>query len=72
VPLSVNELVGTLQSYEVEQINEDENPKGKKSIALKFNDDSNVTDSKDNMDDEVLAQLIRRFRKLNKNGRRFN
>lgn len=72
MPLSVDELVGTLQSYKVERINEDEDPKSKKSIALKSNDDSDVTDSEDDMDDEELALMIRRFRKLNRKGRRFN
>ncbi|XP_071724109.1 uncharacterized protein [Rutidosis leptorrhynchoides] len=72
MPLSVDELIGTLQSYEVERINEDEDPKGKKSIALKSNDDSDDTDSEDDMDDEELALMIRRFRKLNRKGRRFN
>lgn len=43
MPLSIDELVSTLQSYEVEQINEDEDPKGKKSIALKSNNDSDIT-----------------------------
>jgi len=42
--LSVDELIGTLQSYEVEQI-VDEDPEGKKSIALKSNVDSDDTDS---------------------------
>ncbi|XP_071723927.1 uncharacterized protein [Rutidosis leptorrhynchoides] len=72
MPLSIDELIGTLQSYEVERINEDENLKGKKSIALKSNDDSDDTDSEDDMDDEELALMIRRFRKLNRKGRRFN
>lgn len=72
MPLSVDELVGTLQSYELEQINEEEDPKGKKSIALRSNDDYDVTDSEYDMNDEELALMIKRFRKLNKKGRRFN
>ncbi|XP_071724666.1 uncharacterized protein [Rutidosis leptorrhynchoides] len=71
MPLSVDELIGTLQSYEVERINEDEDPRGKKSIALKSNDDSDDADSEDDMNDEELALMIRRFRKLNRKGRRF-
>jgi len=72
MPLSVDELVGTLQSYEVEQINKEEDPKVKKSIALKSDDNSDVTDFEDHMDDEELALIIRRFRKLNKKEKRFN
>jgi len=72
MPLTVDELVGTLQSYEMEQLNEEEDPKGKKSIALKSNDNSDATDSEDDMDNEELALIIRKFRKLNEKGRRFN
>lgn len=72
MPLSEDEFVGTLQSYEVEQINEEEDPKGKKSIALKSNNDSNDTDSEDDLDDEELALMIRRFGKLNSKGKMFN
>jgi len=51
MPLSIDELISTLQSYEMEQIN-DEDPEGKKSIALKTNIDFDDTDSKNDMDDE--------------------
>jgi len=72
MPLSVDELIGTLQSYEVKQINDEEDPKGKKSIALKSNVDSDDVDSDDDIDDEELVLLIKKFRKLNRKGRRFN
>lgn len=72
VPLSVDELVGTIQSYEVEQINEEEDHKGKKSIALKSNDDSDDTGSEDDLDDEKLALMIRKFKKLNRKERKYN
>jgi len=52
MPLSVDELIGMLQSYEVEQVNDEEDLKGKKPIALKSNIDSDDTDSDDDMDDE--------------------
>lgn len=72
VPISVDKLVGTLQCYEVEQINEEEDPKGKKSIALKSNDDFDDTCSEDDLDDEKLALMIRKFRKLNRKERKYN
>ncbi|XP_039169774.1 uncharacterized protein LOC120293995 [Eucalyptus grandis] len=56
MPLSVDELIGTLQSYEVEQINDEEDPK----------------DSEEDMDDEELALMIKKFIRLNRKGRRFN
>jgi len=45
MPLIVDELIGTLQSYEVEQLNDEDDSKGKKSIVLMSNIDSNDTDS---------------------------
>jgi len=72
MPLFVDELIGTLQSYEVEQINDEDDPKSERSISLKSNADSNDTDSNDDMDDKELALLIRKFSKLNRKGRRFN
>ena len=40
MPLSMTKLIGTLQSYETKQLNEENEFRGKKSIALKFNIDS--------------------------------
>ena len=47
MPLSMNELIGTLQSYETEKRNEKTESKGKKSIALKSNIHPNDADSED-------------------------
>lgn len=63
--LSVDELVETLQSNEAEQTKEEEDSRGKKSIALKSNDKSN-DGSNDDMDNEKLALMIKKFNKLNK------
>jgi len=49
-----------------------EDPKGKKSITLKSNADFDYTNLDDDIDDEELALLIKKFKKLNRKGRRFN
>ena len=70
MPLSVNELIETLQSYETKKLNEANEFKGKKSIALKSNIDSDNTDSEDeNVDDEKLALFIKKYKKMKIKGR---
>jgi len=72
MPLSVDKFISTLQSYEVEGINDGDNSKCKKSIALKSNVDSDDADSENDLDDKELALLIKKFIKLNKKGKKFN
>lgn len=71
MPLSVDELIGTLQSYEVEQLN-DEDPEGKKSIALISNAVFDETESENDMDDEEFAFMVEKFKKLSRKERKFS
>jgi len=48
----------------VERINDEEDPKSKKSIVLKSNIDSDYTNSDDDMDDEELAFMIKKGKKI--------
>lgn len=66
-PLSLDELVGTLQSYEVERQNDEEDTKSKKALALKSNFDSDDSDSED---DEEIALMVKKFRKFRKMARK--
>ena len=72
-PLSIDELVGTLQSYEIERNNnKPEISKGKKSITLSSNFDDEILDSNDeDEDDEELILVVKKFRKMVKKGRFF-
>ena len=70
MPLLVNELIGTLQSYETKKLNEENESKGKKSIALKSNIDSKDAYSEDeDVDDEELALFIKKYKKMKIKGR---
>lgn len=60
VPLSIDKLIGILQSYEIERINEEEYPKDKKSIILGSNIDSNKTYSEV---DKELALMVKKIQK---------
>lgn len=68
-PLSLDELVGTLQAYEEEKLVETENTRGKKTLALKSNEDFNDAESEDYLNDEEIALLVKRFKKFNRNNR---
>ena len=68
MPLSVNELIGTLQSYKIEKPNEENESKGKKSIMLKSNIDSNDANTDEDSDEE-LALIIKKFKKMKKKGK---
>lgn len=67
----MDELVGTLQSYEEERLT-DENTRGKKVIALKFNLDSNDSDLEDDEeDDEEITLNMKKLQKMARKGRKF-
>jgi len=67
----VDELIGTLQSYEEERLNE-EDTRGKKSIALKSNLDANDSDlDKNDEDDEEIALMVKRLQKMARKERKF-
>lgn len=72
--LAVDELIGTLMSYEAECINDDNDFKGKKSIALKSNiHDSGDTDFEEDEDDDdkKLALMVKKFKRMAKKERNF-
>ena len=68
-PLSANELIGTLQSYEIEHQNEENESRGNKSIALKTNIDSDADSEDEDVDDEELALYIKKYKKMKIKGR---
>ena len=68
MPINVDELIGTLQSYEIEQINEENDSKGKRSLALKSNIDFDDVDSDEDSDEE-LTLIIKKFKKMKKQGK---
>jgi len=60
--VSIDKLVGTLQSYEVKRLNEEGESRGKKMIALKSNYDSNDTDSEDeDEDNEEMTLMVKKW-----------
>lgn len=63
--------MGTLQSYEVEWLNEEGDSKDKKSIVLKSKIDFDYIDSEEDGDDEEPALLVKKFIKMNKKARKF-
>lgn len=74
MPLTNNELIGTLMSFEAERMNDEEDHKGKKSITLISNiHDSSDTDSKeDKENDEDVAQMVKKFINKVRKGRNFS
>lgn len=66
-PISMDELIGTLMSYEVEHLNEESNSKGKKFIAFKDGNDNvgGETSSKDE-DEDDMALFTKKFKKFMK------
>lgn len=74
MPLTNNELIGTLMSFEAERMNDEEDHKGKKSITLICNihDSSDMDSKEDKEDDEDVAQMVKKFINMVRKGRNFS
>lgn len=71
-PITMDESIGTLISYEAEHLNKENNSKGQKAIAFKANlNNAGEQTSSEDEDDEDMTLLTKRFKNFLRKGGNF-